>query len=58
MPDPEPRPAERRIDPAAGDTAAMAALGLADPVPEPSVDPFREPVYPDGPWPGPDQDED
>lgn len=58
MPDPEARPAERRIDPAAGDTAALAALGLADPVPEPSVDPFREPVYADGPWPGPDQDED
>ncbi|MCM3822464.1 hypothetical protein ACP4TB_29785 [Streptomyces sp. DR3-1] len=55
MPDPEPRPAERRIDPAAGDTAAMAALGLADPVPEPSIAPFREPVYADGPWPGPDQ---
>ncbi len=37
--------------------AALAALGLADPVPEPSVDPFREPVYADGqPWP--DQDED
>ncbi|MFI0162235.1 hypothetical protein ACH4OH_27880 [Streptomyces albidoflavus] len=52
MPDPEPRPAERRIDPAAGDTAAMAALGLADPVPVPAVDPFREPVYTDGqPWP-------
>ncbi|MGW9584757.1 hypothetical protein ACWIGB_05730 [Streptomyces albidoflavus] len=52
MPDPEARPAERRIDPAAGDTAAMAALGLADPVPVPAVDPFREPVYTDGqPWP-------
>ncbi|MEW2108641.1 hypothetical protein [Streptomyces albidoflavus] len=54
---PDPRPAERRINPAAGDTATMAALGLADPVPVPSADPFREPVYADGqPWP--DQDED
>ncbi|MFJ7782161.1 hypothetical protein ACIQY8_05535 [Streptomyces albidoflavus] len=57
MPDPEPRPAERRIDPAAGDTAAKAALGLADPVPVPSIAPFRGPVYADGQsWP--DQDED
>ncbi|MFJ3563318.1 hypothetical protein [Streptomyces diastaticus] len=49
---PDPRPAERRIDPAAGDGAAMAALGLAGPVPVPSTDPFREPAYADGqPWP-------
>ncbi|MEU2755907.1 MULTISPECIES: hypothetical protein [Streptomyces] len=48
MPDPRP---------AAGDTGALAALGLADPVPVPSADPFREPVYADGQsWP--DQDED
>ncbi|NEC12089.1 hypothetical protein G3I34_07250 [Streptomyces sp. SID8014] len=54
---PAPRPAERRIAPAAGDGAAMAAFGLDDPVPVPSTAPFREPAHADGqPWPDHDED--
>lgn len=35
-------PAQRRIDPAAGDLGSLVELGLADPPPEPSLPPLPE----------------
>ncbi|MFF9175996.1 hypothetical protein [Streptomyces sp. NPDC014793] len=46
---PEPTPMPPRQDPGAADVQSLVALGVEEPPPIPSTDPFLEPVYPDLP---------
>lgn len=47
MPEREPKPVQRRIDPAGADMASMVALDLAEPQPQPEYENlFVEPDIP------------